>query len=206
MGAGASAVLLVVGLAVSWTVQPAKAEGSSVDDGKSLFEKRCAGCHALDADHEGPRLRGVFGRPAGAVKTFQYSEALQKTKVTWDEAELDKWLTDTESVAPDNDMGFRGSQTSGARGDYRVPQEPVKSLGVGCVLLSAVAYYCQTRGPVAVKMAGPHDLTIVWSLRRRSACWTVSPPVASGNAGTEFAVSRRLPSAPPRFAARRVAF
>ena len=63
--------------------------------------------HALDADHEGPRLRGVFGRPAGKVATFRYSEALQRAKVTWDEAELNKWLTDTESVAPDNDMGFR---------------------------------------------------------------------------------------------------
>jgi cytochrome c len=43
------------------------------------------------------------------VKTFKYSEALQKAKVTWDEATLDKWLTDTESVAPDNDMSFRVS-------------------------------------------------------------------------------------------------
>jgi cytochrome c len=89
-----------------WTVRPSDA-GQGVEDGKSLFEKRCSGCHALDADHEGPRLRGVFGRPAGQVATFKYSEALQRAKVRWDEAELDKWLTDTESVAPDNDMGFR---------------------------------------------------------------------------------------------------
>jgi cytochrome c len=41
------------------------------------------------------------------VTTFKYSEALQKAKVTWDEVELDKWLTDTESIVPDNDMGFR---------------------------------------------------------------------------------------------------
>jgi len=97
-------VLAVVAL---WTVQPSQAAGQSGQDGKSLFEKRCSGCHALDADHEGPRLRGVFGRPAAKVKTFKYSEALQKAKITWDEVELDKWLTDTESVVPDNDMGFR---------------------------------------------------------------------------------------------------
>jgi cytochrome c len=97
-------VLAVVAL---WTVQPSQAAGQGGQDGKSLFEKRCSGCHALDADHEGPRLRGVFGRPAGKVTTFKYSDALQKAKVTWDETELDKWLTDTESVAPDNDMGFR---------------------------------------------------------------------------------------------------
>jgi cytochrome c len=97
----------VLTLAALWTVQPSQAAGQGGQDGKSLFEKRCSGCHALDADHEGPRLRGVFGRPAAKVKTFKYSEALQKAKVTWDEMELDKWLTDTESIVPDNDMGFR---------------------------------------------------------------------------------------------------
>jgi len=100
----ASGVLALVAL---WTVQPSQAAGQGGQDGKSLFEKRCSGCHALDADHEGPRLRGVFGRPAATVKTFKYSEALQKAKVTWDETALDKWLTDTESIVPDNDMGFR---------------------------------------------------------------------------------------------------
>jgi cytochrome c len=97
----------VLALVALWTVQPSQAAGQGGQDGKSLFEKRCSGCHALDADHEGPRLRGVFGRSAGKVKSFKYSDALQKAKFTWDEAALDKWLTDTESVVPDNDMGFR---------------------------------------------------------------------------------------------------
>jgi cytochrome c len=103
----ASAALAVLALAAFWTVQPSQAESQGGQDGKALFEKRCSGCHALDADHEGPRLRGVFGRPAGTVKTFKYSEALQKTKFNWDEVKLDKWLTDTDSLVPDNDMGFR---------------------------------------------------------------------------------------------------
>jgi cytochrome c len=97
----------VLALVAFWTVEPSHAAGQGGPDGKSLFEKRCSGCHALDSDHEGPRLRGVFGRPAAKVKTFKYSEALQMAKVTWDEAELDKWLTDTESIVPDNNMGFR---------------------------------------------------------------------------------------------------
>jgi cytochrome c len=76
-------------------------------DGKALFEKRCTGCHALDADHEGVRLRGVVGRMAGTIKTFQYSNALQGAGFVWDATRLDKWLTDTDSVVPDNDMAFR---------------------------------------------------------------------------------------------------
>jgi cytochrome c len=107
-GRGATIVALgALALVALWTVKPSQAAEQGGQDGKALFEKRCSGCHALDADHEGPRLRGVFGRPAAKVKTFKYSEALQKAKVTWDEGELDKWLTDTESIAPDNDMGFR---------------------------------------------------------------------------------------------------
>jgi cytochrome c len=103
----ASMALAVLVLAASSAVLPSQAEAEGGNDGRSLFQRRCTGCHALDADHEGPRLRGVVGRVAGTVKTFQYSEALKNAKHTWDEATLDKWLTDTESVVPDNDMSFR---------------------------------------------------------------------------------------------------
>lgn len=74
--------------------------------GKDLFEKRCGGCHALDADKEGPRLRNVYGRKAGSITTFKYSDALKSANITWDAASLDKWLIDTESVIHDNDMDF----------------------------------------------------------------------------------------------------
>ena len=75
--------------------------------GKELFEKRCGGCHALDRDKEGPRLHGVYGRAAGSMDSFQYSEAVKKSKVVWTEDTLERWLTDTEKLIPDNDMTFR---------------------------------------------------------------------------------------------------
>jgi len=75
--------------------------------GKALFERRCGGCHALDRDKEGPRLGGVYGRTAGTVASFEYSEALKKSKIKWTAESLDKWLTNTESLVPDNDMTFR---------------------------------------------------------------------------------------------------
>jgi cytochrome c len=74
--------------------------------GKMLFEKRCTGCHSLDQDKEGPRLHDVYGRQAGTVPNFPYSDALKTAHITWDEASLDKWLTDTESVVPNNEMAF----------------------------------------------------------------------------------------------------
>ena len=74
--------------------------------GKALFEHRCGGCHALDRDKEGPRLGNVFGRPAGAVPSFEYSDALRKSKVLWNAATLEKWLTDPAQLVPGNDMAF----------------------------------------------------------------------------------------------------
>jgi cytochrome c len=70
------------------------------------FEKRCGGCHSLDAAKEGPPLRGVYGRKAGSILSFKYSDALKGAQFAWDQNSLDKWLTNTESVVPDNDMDF----------------------------------------------------------------------------------------------------
>ena len=75
-------------------------------DGKALFERRCGGCHALDRDKEGPRLGGVYGRTAGSLDSFQYSDALKKSKLKWAADTLDKWLTDPEKLVPNNDMTF----------------------------------------------------------------------------------------------------
>ena len=82
---GANFALAVLALVVSSAILPFQVNGQ---DGQALFQKRCGGCHALDADHEGPRLRGVVGRAAGTVKTFKYSEALKSAKHIWDEAKL----------------------------------------------------------------------------------------------------------------------
>lgn len=76
------------------------------DNGKQLFNKRCTGCHSLDQNKEGPRLRGVYGSKAGSTSTFKYSSALKSSHITWDGASLDKWLSDPDSLVPDNDMSF----------------------------------------------------------------------------------------------------
>jgi cytochrome c len=82
------------------------AQAQARPDGQALFEKRCSGCHALDRDKEGPRLGGVYGRTAGSVESFQYSDALKKSGIKWTEENLDKWLTDTEKLVANNDMAF----------------------------------------------------------------------------------------------------
>ena len=52
-------------------------------------------------------LRNVFGRTAGSVKDFEYSEALKKSQLVWDEQTLEKWLSNPDEFVPGNNMGFR---------------------------------------------------------------------------------------------------
>ena len=101
--------LFAISLAIFSSPGAAHASTAAAGDpirGKELFEKRCGGCHSLDSDKEGPRLRGVYGRKAGSVPSFKYSDALKGAGFSWDDAGLDRWLTNTESVVPDNDMDF----------------------------------------------------------------------------------------------------
>jgi cytochrome c len=76
--------------------------------GQEVFEKRCTGCHSLDADKEGPRLRGIYGKKAATLSdTFKYSDALKASNVTWDAASLDQWMADADKIVPDSEMFFR---------------------------------------------------------------------------------------------------
>ncbi|WP_180542081.1 c-type cytochrome [Nevskia soli] len=101
----AAALLLSTVLVLAATI--AAPQTGDEAKGKELFQRRCGGCHATDQVKEGPRLRGVYGRRAGTTTDFQYSVALKTAQLTWNDALLDKWLTDTESLVPDNDMTFR---------------------------------------------------------------------------------------------------
>jgi cytochrome c len=75
--------------------------------GKELFVRRCSGCHAPDLNKEGPRLRGVYGRKAAGAPGFAYSDALKRATIRWDDASLDRWLSDPDAMVPDTDMAFR---------------------------------------------------------------------------------------------------
>lgn len=77
------------------------------DRGKELFVRRCSGCHAPDLNKEGPRLRGVYGRKAAGAPGFAYSDALKKAAIRWDDASLDRWLSDPDAMVQDTDMAFR---------------------------------------------------------------------------------------------------
>jgi hypothetical protein len=50
---------------------------------------------------------GVYGRKSASAPGFAYSEALKKAGIRWDDATLDRWLSDPDAMVPDTDMAFR---------------------------------------------------------------------------------------------------
>jgi cytochrome c len=77
--------------------------------GQELYESKCAGCHAVDANRVGPAHRGVFGRKAGSVAGFSYSPALRGSRLIWDSKSLERWLTNPEELIPGQAMYFQVS-------------------------------------------------------------------------------------------------
>ncbi|WP_425093003.1 c-type cytochrome [Tropicimonas sp. S265A] len=65
----------------------------TASNGERQFKRKCAICHTLTPDGQrraGPSLHAVFGRPAGAVPGYAYSDALTDTDIIWDDTTIDK--------------------------------------------------------------------------------------------------------------------
>ena len=86
------------------------AEGDAAN-GQRLYESRCIGCHSVDSNRVGPAHRGVFGRRAGAVPDYDYSDALKKSELVWTAKNLDRWLSSPEALIPGQKMGYSVSET-----------------------------------------------------------------------------------------------
>ena len=92
---------------------PALAAGDA-ERGAHVYEG-CQDCHSLDKNDVGPRHRGVFGRKAGSLADFDYSPALKGAGFVWDEATLDKWLTDPQAFLPGVRMFYHLAEAQEAK-------------------------------------------------------------------------------------------
>ena len=108
--------------AVSITVLAQPAFGQDAANGEDLF-KKCRVCHDVGADAKnkiGPRLHGVFGRKAGTVEGFKYSEAMLEAGVKgleWNEEAVGKYLENPRAFVPGNKMAFPGLKDEADRKD-----------------------------------------------------------------------------------------
>lgn len=84
--------------------------------GKHIYN-RCIGCHSLEVDRTGPKHCGLFGRKAGTVQGFDYSDAMRHSKIVWNDATLDAFLKAPLQNIPGTFMGYAGIKNDKERGD-----------------------------------------------------------------------------------------
>lgn len=106
-----AASLAGVALALAAGAAPAASKDAAprgdANSGKEIYA-RCLACHALAYDRTGPRHCGLFGRRAGSVKDFAYSDAMKRSKIVWNEMTLDRFLANPLTAVPGTAMGYAG--------------------------------------------------------------------------------------------------
>ena len=79
-----------LGLVLGAALLAAPFTASAQEAAPAAFNQ-CKACHVIGKNGVGPNLAGVFGRKAGSVEGFKYSDQM-KAAPAWDEAQLTKYL------------------------------------------------------------------------------------------------------------------
>lgn len=75
----------------------------------------CRQCHQVGPKAKigvGPVLNGIVGRKAGTYPGYNYSTANKDSHLTWDEATLETYLQNPQSVVKGTKMSFPGLKTA----------------------------------------------------------------------------------------------
>src|SRR5258708_34840957 len=109
----------VVGALLLPILLSATAYAAEAAAGEKVFKAKCAVCHTVEPGKNkiGPSLAGIVGRPSGSIEGFKYSPANQAAKLTWDEATLDKYLTDPKAMIRGQMVAFPGDKSDAERAD-----------------------------------------------------------------------------------------
>ena len=87
-----------------------KAAAQEVEKGQRSFNK-CLPCHAIGPGAEnkvGPELNGLDGRHAGAVASFNYSEANKNSGIVWNDVAFKDYIRSPQAKIPGTKMAFAG--------------------------------------------------------------------------------------------------
>ena len=84
--------------------------------GEQLYG-RCMGCHALASDRVGPRHCGLIGRRAASIADFDYSPAMKRAGIVWNEPSLNRFLAQPMRVVPGTSMTYDGVALAADRQD-----------------------------------------------------------------------------------------
>jgi cytochrome c2 len=75
--------------------------------GEKVFKAHlCFGCHRLEPGQNaaGPSLAGVYGKKAGTVPGFAYSDALKNSGIVWNDETLNRWVEGPKAVVEGTKM------------------------------------------------------------------------------------------------------
>lgn len=81
-----------------------------VANGEDVF-KKCRACHQIGEGAKnvvGPLLNGIFGRKAGSIEGFKYSDANKDSGLIWDDKTFATYIKDPKAAMPGNKMAFVG--------------------------------------------------------------------------------------------------
>jgi len=86
--------------------------------GRRVFV-RCQTCHVIEegVNRVGPSLYGIFGRTAGTVEGFRYSNANANSGVVWDAENMFEYLENPRAFIPGTIMAFPGIRSEQERAD-----------------------------------------------------------------------------------------
>ena len=78
---------------------------SEIAQNEAVYRTKCASCHSVACNRNGPKLEGVIGRRAGSVADFKhYTSALKDSGIVWTEAEIDAYIQDPAKKIPGTAM------------------------------------------------------------------------------------------------------
>ena len=92
-------------MAVLGSSPTALAAGDS-SAGQTVFATHCVACHSTQPGKNGvgPSLAGIVGSKSGSVPGYEFSPAVKDANITWDDANLDKYLADPAGLIPGTRM------------------------------------------------------------------------------------------------------
>lgn len=115
---GRSFIALAI-VAASTLLIALPAHAQNAESGQKAFKQQCGLCHdtAAGKNRVGPSLFGIVGRKSGSVEGFHYSDANKNSGLSWDQATLDKYLTDPRGTVPGTTMTYAGVKNDEQRRD-----------------------------------------------------------------------------------------